>query len=235
MNAPAEYLGRNGGRNNNNANYTPIPSDKERARDALQYIPTGGHDERVRVACMLRSGLGEEGRDLWNDHCGDRGRDESNSVWKSAEPKTGGLTISTLFYEAKQNGWSGSGTYQKPSPAELAERKRIADEREAKEQAQIEAERLTTATKAASIWEAATTAREDHPYLVRKAVSPVATLREIDASAAVAILGYAPKSGGEPLTGRLLVVPVKKGSSISTLELIDGANLQGQARAVAIG
>jgi len=43
-----------------------------------------------------------------------------------------------------------------------------------------------------------------------------------DASAAAAILGYVPKSGGEPLVGRLLVVPVKQGDGISTLELIDG-------------
>jgi putative DNA primase/helicase len=50
----------------------------------------------------------------------------------------------------------------------------------------------------------------------------VATLREIDAGAAAAILGYAPKSGGNALAGRLLVVPVKQGDGISTLELIDG-------------
>jgi putative DNA primase/helicase len=35
-------------------------------------------------------------------------------------------------------------------------------------------------------------------------------------------LGYAPKSSGERLTGRLLVVPVNQGDSLSTLELIDG-------------
>ncbi|PIV89415.1 MAG: hypothetical protein COW48_00655, partial [Hydrogenophilales bacterium CG17_big_fil_post_rev_8_21_14_2_50_63_12] len=61
-----------------------------------------------------------------------------------------------------------------------------------------------------------------NPYLSRKRVSPVATLREIDAGAAAAILGYVPKSGGEPLAGRLLVVPVKQGDRLSTLELIDG-------------
>jgi len=38
----------------------------------------------------------------------------------------------------------------------------------------------------------------------------------------VTILGYAPTSGGDLLTGRLLVVPVKQGDRLSTLELIDG-------------
>ena len=50
----------------------------------------------------------------------------------------------------------------------------------------------------------------------------MATLREIDAGAAAEILGYPPKSGGEQLIGRLLVVPVKQGVGLSTLELIDG-------------
>lgn len=48
------------------------------------------------------------------------------------------------------------------------------------------------------------------------------TLREIDAGAAAVILGYAPNCRGDLLTGRLLVVPVKQGEGISTLELIDG-------------
>jgi putative DNA primase/helicase len=62
----------------------------------------------------------------------------------------------------------------------------------------------------------------ENPYLLRKQVSPTATLREIDAGTAATILGYTPKSGGEPLEGRLLVVPVKQGDALSTVELIDG-------------
>jgi putative DNA primase/helicase len=58
--------------------------------------------------------------------------------------------------------------------------------------------------------------------LARKQVSPVTTLREIDAVKAAQILGYSPKCRGEPLSGRLLVVPVKQGDVLSTLELIDG-------------
>ncbi|MGB5096460.1 MAG: toprim domain-containing protein, partial [Porticoccaceae bacterium] len=68
---------------------------------------------------------------------------------------------------------------------------------------------------------AATLARADHPYLERKRIAPVPTLREITADAAAAILNYQPKSRGEPLTGRLLVVPAKRGDGLSTLELID--------------
>jgi len=86
-----------------------------------------------------------------------------------------------------------------------------------------EARRQAEATKnSAAIWRAATTATAANPYLKRKGVSPVATLREIDVAEAAAILGYSPKSKGAPLTGRLLVAPVKVGATLSTLELIDG-------------
>lgn len=77
------------------------------------------------------------------------------------------------------------------------------------------------AGKAARLWKQAAPVRDDHPYLLRKQVAPVATLREIDLPAAVSILGYSPKAKGEPLNGRLLVAPIKVGESVSTCELID--------------
>jgi putative DNA primase/helicase len=199
-----------------------MSGDIERIREALQFMPVGAHDERVRVAFMVKSELGDMGRDLWDEWRNGRGDDEAASVWKSAS-ETGKLTIGTLFYEAKASGWRDDGMHQKPTSEEFAERRRVAAERAAKEEAEIAVERADTAKKAAAILRAATEARADHPYLSRKRVSPVATLREIDAGAAAAILGYSPKSAGELLTGDLLVVPVKRGDGLSTLELIDGS------------
>ncbi len=198
-----------------------MSDETDRIREALQFIPVGGHDERFRVGCMLKSEVGEAGRELWDAWRGDRGKDEAAAVWKSIS-ETGALKIGTLFHEAKANGWRNDGGYQKPTPEELAERRRITAELAAREEAGIARERADTAAKAASILKASTEAKADHPYLSRKQVSPVATLREIDASAAAAILDYRPKSCGALLTGRLLVVPVEQGDGISTLELIDG-------------
>jgi putative DNA primase/helicase len=195
-------------------------NDIDRIREALQFIPTGGHDERFRIGCMVKSELGDTGRDLWDEWRDGRGDDEAASVWKSIS-ESGALKIGTLFHEAKANGWRDDGRYQKPTPEELAERRRIAAERAAKEEAEIARERADTAKKAAAILKAATEAKADHRYLERKRVSPVVTLREIDAGVAAAILGYPPKSGGDQLVGRLLVVPVKQGDGISTLEMID--------------
>lgn len=196
-------------------------NDLDRIRDALRFIPVGGHDERVRVAFMLKSELGEAGRDLWNEWRDSRGDDEAASVWKSAS-ETGPLKIGTLFHEAKASGWRDDGIYRVATREEVAERKRIVEARTAREEAEIARERADTVAKATAILKASTEAKADHPYLTRKGVSPVSTLREIEAGAAATILGYAPKSDGDLLTGRLLVVPVKQVNGISTLELIDG-------------
>ncbi|WP_172203097.1 AAA family ATPase [Niveibacterium sp. COAC-50] len=194
----------------------------DRIREALQFIPVGGHDERFRIGCMVKSELGDAGRDLWDEWRDGRGNDEAAYVWKSIS-ETGPLRIGTLFREAKVNGWRDDGRYQRPTPEQLAERRRIAAEFAANEDAETARERADTALRAAAILNAATEAKADHPYLARKRVLPVATLREIDAGVAAEILGYAPKSGADVLSGRLLVVPVKQGNGISTLELIDGA------------
>jgi P4 family phage/plasmid primase-like protien len=83
--------------------------------------------------------------------------------------------------------------------------------------------RTRAAAKAGRLWTAGTRPGTDQPYLQRKGLAPVETLREIDQPAAAAILGYAPKSTKETLTGRLLIVPIKVGDKLSTVELIDGA------------
>jgi putative DNA primase/helicase len=176
------------------------------------------------MGMALKSELGDTGFDVWevwSQQADSFNGKDARDVWKSI--RAGGrVTIGSLFYEAKANGWRDDGMHQQPTPEELAERRRIAAERAAQEAAEIARERADTARKAKAIWDGATEAKADHPYLERKKVSPVATLREIDAGAAAVLLGYAPKSGGDLLTGRLLVVPVKQDAGLSTLELIDG-------------
>lgn len=196
----------------------------DRIREALQFIDPSVRDKWVSMGMAIKSEVGDTGFDIWDSwsqQAESFNSRDARDVWKSI--RAGGkVTIGTLFHEAKANGWCDDGMYQKPSPEELAERRRIAAERAAQEETAIARERADTAKKAAAILKAATEAKTDHPYLSRKRVSPVATLREIDAGAAAAILGYPPKSGGDVLTGRLLVVPVKQGDRISTVELIDG-------------
>ncbi|KVA55203.1 DNA replication protein, partial [Burkholderia cepacia] len=98
------------------------------------------------------------------------------------------------------------------SPEVLAQR--------AKQEEQREARHAAVAREAASIWAWARPVGPEHPYLVRKHLDPTVTLRELDALELRALLGYTPASEEEPLTGRVLILPVWNGP-ISTLELID--------------
>ncbi|MDO9225634.1 MAG: DUF3987 domain-containing protein [Pseudomonadota bacterium] len=198
--------------------------DLDRIREALQLLPAGDRDAWVRMGMAIKSEVGDAGFDAWDawsQQAENYNSRDARDVWKSIKAG-GGVNIGTLYHEAKVNGWRDDGVYQAPTPEEIAERRRDAAERAAKDEAETARERAEAAKNAAAIWKAATPATADNPYLKRKRVAPVATLREIDAGAAAAILGYVPKSGGDALAGRLLVVPVKQGDRISTLELIDG-------------
>lgn len=195
-----------------------------RIENALHFVPADDRETWLRMGMAIKSELGDSGFDLWDDwsqQAASYKTNDARDVWRSIKP-CGGVTIGTLFHAAKASGWRDDSNYQRPSPEELAERQRIAAERAACEQVAIQQERQLAASNAAAILKVAVPAQADHPYLVRKQVAPADTLREIDASEVISILGYQPKSGGEPLTGRLLVVPVKQGGNLSTLELIDG-------------
>ncbi len=92
-------------------------------------------------------------------------------------------------------------------------------------EAEVEAQRrhAEARAQAAAIWRAAQPAAADHPYLARKGVKPVATLRELPADQLTALLSYIPKSKGEPLAGRVFLVPIKLDDELASLEFIDEA------------
>lgn len=195
----------------------------QKIENALAFISSDDRNVWIKIGMAIKSELGDEGFALWESwsrQAASFNEKDARSVWKSFRPR-GKVTINTLFYEAKANGWLDKGIHQKLTPKELAKRKHIAVEWAAKEKVEIARERLNTASRALAILKTATEVKADHPYLLRKKIRPVATLREIEANVAINLLGYAPKSSGELLTGRLLVVPVKQGDTLSTLELID--------------
>jgi putative DNA primase/helicase len=103
-----------------------------------------------------------------------------------------------------------------------ANRKRMA-ELKAQREAEEAKRRAAAAHMAGELWKAGTPAGEDHPYLVRKGVQPVETLRELPADEVARVIGYRPQASGEPLTGRVLLAPVKIDGKLSTVEMIDEA------------
>jgi putative DNA primase/helicase len=82
------------------------------------------------------------------------------------------------------------------------------------------------ARKAQAIIDASHDPCNGHPYAAPKLLTLPQTVREIDLTDAVRILGYAPKGGKnqEALVGpTVLVVPIYIDSVLSTIEMIDGA------------
>src|SRR5699024_9876352 len=103
-----------------------------------------------------------------------------------------------------------------------AERDRKQVRQAERERAETQRQQAKTAANARAILKKATKAEPCNPYLQRKQVQATGTLYEIDADTAATVLNYTPKASGQPLAGRLLVVPVKRAGKLTTLELIDG-------------
>jgi putative DNA primase/helicase len=200
-------------------------SEYDRIREALPFIDAHDRDVWIKIGMAIHSGIGANGFELWNDwsqSAENYNAGDARTVWRGFKPN-GSTGLGTLFHEAKANGWRDDGQYQRPTPEELAERQRKATERAEKDRADVERSKAETAAMAKAILKASTPAPADNPYLLRKQVTTVTTLREIEASTAAELLGYAPQGNGESLIGRLLVVPIKKDGNLSSVELIDGS------------
>jgi putative DNA primase/helicase len=198
-----------------------MTANLETIRAALHQVPAHDRDTWVRMGMAIKSELGEDGFDLWDEWSRQdesyRERD-ARSVWKSISAN-GEVTISTLFHEAKRHGYKVDGHDRRTQPTAEDLRQRAEQEHVAA-QAQA-AEREKAAQLAIEVFGMAIPARADHPYLVRKGVAPVVTLRELPAEELSRLGGYTPKSGGESLSGRVLIAPVRNGDAISTLEFVD--------------
>lgn len=219
-----------------NARY---PSEEERARAALAMIPAEDYTTWVDMAFALKQGFGEAGFDIWDEWsrtAHNYSERAARVTWRSAG-ESGGKTLASLFWLAQQHGFDVAGSRTALGPAD---RLRMPTDRpsleEARHNARLEARvrvrRAAAAREAQAIWKWARPVGPDHPYLERKQVRPVPMLRELEAEELHALLGYAPRSAEEPLAGRVLVVPIGCGGTLSTLELIDA---EGRKSALAGG
>jgi len=214
-------------------------SEEERARVALAMIPAEDYATWVDMAFALKQGFGEAGFDIWDEWsrtAHNYSERAARVTWRSAG-ESGGKTLASLFWLAQQHGFDVRGSRAAMDPVD---RSRMLPMRpsvdRAQHDAQVEARvrvrQAAVAREALAIWKWARPVGPGHPYLERKQVRPVPTLRELEAEELHALLGYAPRSAEEPLTGRVLVVPVRIGDTLSTLELIDA---EGRKSALAGG
>lgn len=172
----------------------------DRARAAMQYLPADtDRDTWVRhLAAMKAADIPENEARGWSQQADSYNARDFTDTWRSIKPD-GGITEATLFYEAQKNGYEHT-----PIAANASTTKEIQQ----------------TKTWAASLWKAAR-AVVSHPYLTKKGVQPVNTIKEIAASTAASIIGYEPKSSKGILAGMLLLAIGKRGNDITTAEFID--------------
>src|SRR5690606_17357922 len=150
-----------------------------RVCDALKFIDPFDRDNWVTMGMAIKSEVGEAGFEIWD--AWSRQADSYNSndardVWKSIRAE-GKVTAGTLFFKAKANGWCDKALPGLPTNEELEKRKFITANTALVEEVEIAREKAETAIKAAAVLKAATEAKADHPYLLRKQVKPVSTLR----------------------------------------------------------
>ncbi|EIN02297.1 hypothetical protein WQE_04892 [Paraburkholderia hospita] len=202
-----------------------VPDERVQAEAALFCIPASVPREVWwRLAAALKHAFGDDGWHMflrWSRDADNFKEIDARATWKSLDANKG-ITLGTLFSIAQEYGYQRSAAPRVVVDRDEFQRRR--DERE--EQARTEAEqRLIEARKAATssvaVLAKASPVDAQHPYLQRKGVAPVETLRAIAASSLAKLIGYSPASSGERLTGQILIVPVNVDGKLSTIEMID--------------
>jgi hypothetical protein len=94
------------------AKYRDGPVDPDLLKEALIHIPNNdvGYDDWLRIGFACHSALGDAGFDLWDEWSQTSSKYDgafTAKTWRYFKPG-GGVTVGSLFYLAKQNGWRRS-------------------------------------------------------------------------------------------------------------------------------
>ena len=192
----------------------------DRLLSALACIPADDRDMWLHVGMALKAELGDDGFphfDAWSQNAENYDARATASVWRSFRG-AGKITAGTLYHYAKVHGWKSD----LPPDPDQAERRKLAAERSAVDAALLAKDRAKAVQHAKAVWFRAHE-HADHPYLQRKQLRSLPTVRALAAETVAEIIGYQPKMGDRALSGSLLIVPVKISGALSTLELIDEA------------
>ncbi|MDO4226207.1 LPD7 domain-containing protein [Neisseria sp.] len=152
-------------------------SDYDEIRNALSYIDSHDRDTWIQVGAALKDEMGDDGFNLWDNwsqSADNYNARDAKTAWKSF--KSGRVHISTLFYHARQNGYTPAKPYTPPSPEQRAARAaELEARRREEEKAQAEAQAKAKET-ARGIWNRSAPARTDHPYLIAKGITSAAAV-----------------------------------------------------------
>jgi len=201
---------------------TPHVDEAARARAALALIPADDYGTWVDMAFALKQGFGDEGFEIWDEWsrtASNYNERAAHTTWRSADA-SGSKTLASLFWLARQHGFDLKRSHYPDRMATAPVPSAEVLERRTREEERRRARHVAVAREADALWQWSRPVGPQHPYLTRKRLDPVETLRELDAQELRSLLGYVPMSEEEPLVGRVLIVPVWI-DAISTLELID--------------
>ncbi|MCC0808855.1 hypothetical protein FPV16_22070 [Methylobacterium sp. W2] len=105
--------------------------DRETIADALSHVPNDfDYDGWVRIGFALYDGLGEGGRDLWENWSATSPNDNAGFTSRKWHSFAGGrsVTIATLLWHAAENGWRRQGAVRSGAPKrDRAERRASPD------------------------------------------------------------------------------------------------------------
>ncbi len=182
-------------------------SDFERIRAALSFLSSEDRDVWVRMGMAVKSELGNDGFDLWDDWS--RLSDgyqpaAAKSVWKSF--KAGGrISIGSLFHAARAAGWRDDAEHAKPSQEEIAQRRAVREAKDAAERVSRDRRAKIAAMRAGALWASASTLGSS-AYLVRKGVSPESVRFLPDGSLVVPMIRY-DQPRDKALVGAQVIAP----------------------------
>jgi putative DNA primase/helicase len=151
----------------------------ELIRAALTYISANcSRDEWAKILAAIKSEFdnetGFELADQWSQTAPENyNAKNTRDTWKSVKA-SGGVTIGTLLFMAKQSGFTLPKPDQIPSKPDPATVARLASDRAAKQQAdqaQQQAQHAHASSEAALLWQQASETG-DSAYLTRKGVQP---------------------------------------------------------------
>lgn len=175
----------------------------ERIESALSFIPAEDRDTWVTMAMAVRSELGDAGFEIWDAWSATSekyNKQSARAVWRSC--KGSGVTVGTLFYEARGYGWVDKEKPTKATFEQIQARKAEALARQTAE-GQARAQEADRAAKKAG-WIMHQTKPEKHAYLQKKGW--------IDAIGAV----WRPDD-----ENNLLCIPMRIGEKLVGLQMID--------------
>lgn len=173
----------------------------EQARAALAAIPANiSREDWVRVGMAAHAaGLGFEDFNEWSSQADNYTAQDCRDTWRSFQP--GAIKAGTLYYLAKQHGWSGSGSIvpAAPRPPQPPQPPR----------------QPAPGMTAAEVWNRAQPASANHPYALRKGLTgqPLEQLRQLPSHDRLRI-------AGNSMAGALAVPAYGRDGQLQTLQLI---------------